>query len=343
MDSNPALQTRGLLLEVTECARHSIALAKDCIAAKLREAPITDEPSPVRLLQLAVNRSGLKDQSRVEVTVEERLWTVRGEIALIGECVQMLVARADRISPSDGKVRVTASNREWVEPIPLSHSTLPAGRYVEFAISNGGPPLSASAMSGILDFETAYSLGAGVELSLASSVLDYFGGALSIDSSNATGTTVRLFIPEARETPLTPRMASPFAANKPRSGKVLVVDDEEKIRVLLRRMLSHLNAEVALAEDGAEGVALYKAALDAGDPFDLVILDLTIPGGMGGREAIEEMVKLNADVKGIVSSGYSQDPVMANYKEHRFCAVMAKPYTFAQLKETVSPFLPGLK
>lgn len=343
MQEKSTSAARGLLAEVEQSARHSLSLAKDCIAAKLRESKITEEPSPVRMIQLAIQSATTREPNTVELRIEERLWPIRCEVGLVRECVEMLISRADRVSPSGAKVRISAANRELVEASQLSHSKLPAGRYVEVAINNGGPPLSVSVLNSILDLGTALSLGADIELSLASSVLDYFGGALSVTSASHQGTTAHLYIPEARENAIpTPRIASPFASTQPRSGKVLVVDDEEKIRVLLRRMLSHLNAEVALAEDGGEGVALYKAALDAGDPFDLVILDLTIPGGMGGREAIEEMIKLDPGVKGIVSSGYSQDPVMANYREHGFSAVMAKPYTFAQLKETVAPFLPKL-
>src|SRR5262249_50294135 len=126
-------------------------------------------------------------------------------------------------------------------------------------------------------------------------------------------------------------------------GRILVMDDQQPIRELAREMLSGCGYEVALAADGAQAVALYRRAREAGQPFDVVILDLTVPGGMGGKEAIRELKALDPQVKAIVSSGFSNDPIMADFKRHGFSGVVPKPYSMSELMEVVQGALKGAK
>ena len=117
--------------------------------------------------------------------------------------------------------------------------------------------------------------------------------------------------------------------------EILVIDDEELIRDLAQEMLSHLGFQVIFAEEGKESIELYDKEMKTGKPFDFVMLDLTIPGGMGGKEAIKEILQINPEAKVIVSSGYSNDPVMANYKEYGFSGVIAKPFQLRDLQEAI--------
>jgi CheY-like chemotaxis protein len=122
-------------------------------------------------------------------------------------------------------------------------------------------------------------------------------------------------------------------------GKILVMDDEDIIRNLAGDILSYLGYEVDFARDGGEAVDLYKASMKSGKPFDAVILDLTVRGGMGGKDAIRKLISVDSNVKGIVSSGYSDDPGMTDFKEYGFSGVVAKPYTVEELGETLSRVL----
>ena len=116
-------------------------------------------------------------------------------------------------------------------------------------------------------------------------------------------------------------------------GKVLVMDDDEKLREILCRMLSRLGYEADSASDGSQAIEKFVKAKESGQPFDAVILDLTVPGGMGGKETIEKLLKIDPQVKAIVSSGYSDDPIMADFKNYGFSAVIAKPYRVVALSE----------
>jgi CheY-like chemotaxis protein len=117
------------------------------------------------------------------------------------------------------------------------------------------------------------------------------------------------------------------------------MDDEEMIRDLTKEMLSHFGHEVLLAKDGREAIAIFKEHHHSDNPVDVIIMDLTIPGGMGGKDAIKEILKIDPDAKAIVSSGYSNDPVMANYHQHGFKASLGKPFEMAQLKEIINSVL----
>jgi CheY-like chemotaxis protein len=122
-------------------------------------------------------------------------------------------------------------------------------------------------------------------------------------------------------------------------GRILVLDDEEVIREVLGDMIEVLGYETEFTVDGSEVLEKYKEAMDAGDPFKLVIMDLTIPGGMGGKETIKELLAIDPEAKAVVSSGYSDDPVMADFKEYGFKGVISKPYTLDEFDTVIKDVL----
>ena len=116
----------------------------------------------------------------------------------------------------------------------------------------------------------------------------------------------------------------------------MVMDDEEQIRAITQAMLGLIGHEVVLAKDGMEALQFYREAIESKTPIDLIIMDLTVPGGMGGKETVQKILAINSEAKVIVSSGYSNDPVMANFKDYGFCAAIAKPYQLPELKKIIS-------
>jgi len=151
------------------------------------------------------------------------------------------------------------------------------------------------------------------------------------------GTSVTIFLPASDAVPERPEWMPEEALAG--SGSVLLMDDEELVRVAASAMLEFLGYTVATAQDGAEMLACYREASDLGRPFDLVIMDLTIPGGMGGLEGIKELLAFDPRAKAIVSSGYSNDPVMARFQAYGFVGVVPKPYRVEDLRRTLQGVL----
>jgi CheY-like chemotaxis protein len=180
--------------------------------------------------------------------------------------------------------------------------------------------------------------GTGLGLSISKSIIKKHSGDLTVKSKVGFGTTFNFYLPAdnseaiCKDTILEVKGERSIFGN----GKILVMDDEKIIRTLTKHILTHLGYNAEFAQDGKEAIDLYQNAMDCGKPFDAVILDLTIRGGMGGQEAIKKLSEIDPNIKGIVSSGYSLDPVMANFRDFGFCDVIAKPYTVEEMAEKLN-------
>ena len=184
---------------------------------------------------------------------------------------------------------------------------------------------------------TTKQQGSGLGLSVANSVIEKHNGCIIVDSNPGIGTTFVIYLKVVRtgapeEEPKQPSL-------KLGGGRVLVMDDEAVILRLVSRMLEKMGFSVAIAHTGEEAILRYREALDSGYAYDAVILDLTVPGGMGGKETIQTLLKLDPDVKAIVSSGYSGDPVMSDFSVHGFRQAVGKPYQIQELNEALHSVL----
>jgi CheY-like chemotaxis protein len=158
-------------------------------------------------------------------------------------------------------------------------------------------------------------------------------GHIEVESRLGHGTSFHLWLPVA---PTLPEPPAPEPAPAPAvTARVLFMDDEAPILDMARMFLTRLGMECITATDGVDAVEKYRAARELAQPFDVVVMDLTVPGGMGGREALEHLRRLDPDVRAIVSSGYSRDPVLANYRAHGFCGILPKPYGLDQLQKAL--------
>lgn len=277
-----------------------------------------------------------------EYTIPADLWCADVDRTQIGQAFHNLVINAREAMPDGGTLIVTAGNETAMPDGPI----LKNGRYVAVSIKDHGSGIPPEALGKIFDpyFSTKMmgdQRGMGLGLSIANSIIEKHEGKIVVHAPLGEGALFRVFLPasaascEAVAPPEKPhRSAKPFG-----TGKILVMDDEAMIRKLAGNVLGKMGFETAFACNGEEALAAYETAMTAGEPFDLVILDLTVKGGMGGKETIRQLRLMDPDVKAIVSSGYSNDPGVVHYTEHGFCGVVAKPYRIDEIRQKLEEIL----
>jgi len=236
-----------------------------------------------------------------------------------------IIINATQAMPGGGTITIRAENSTVAADNSMC---LAPGRYVRLTVSDRGCGISEEDQHKIFDpYFTTKADGSGLGLATTRSIIMKHGGHIDVRSVFGDGTTVEILLPACEEMPLfTGREPSPEDSGIQMDRSVLVMDDEEIIRDLTSLMLQESGYHVRTCVNGDEAIALYGAAVAAGNPYAAVIMDLTIPGGMGGREAAQHILALDPNARLIVSSGYSSDPVMADYAAHGFCAVLQKPY-----------------
>jgi CheY-like chemotaxis protein len=219
-------------------------------------------------------------------------------------------------------------------------------RYIKISFRDHGVGIPEEYLPKIFDpYFTTKQKGSGLGLAVTYSIIKKHGGHIEVESKVGIGSAFFIYLPASKEESLAMKNdteKSRLCTSQSRyagKGKILFMDDQPNIRAMVGRMLIHLNYEVELARDGAEAIDLYKKAKESGHPFDAVMLDLTVPGGMGGKDAIQKLLEIDPDVKAIVSSGYFNDPIMSEYRQYGFCGVVAKPYEVEELTEILNQVL----
>ena len=239
--------------------------------------------------------------------------------------------------PTGGSIELLAENIALSETQSLGRGLpIKAGDYIRVAVADHGTGIPGDHLGKIFDpFFSTKQQGSGLGLATSFSIARNHDGHISVESELGSGSTFCLYLPASMET-VTPEQAEKMTIKHAGKARILVMDDEQEVRKVAGRILKHIGyQDVEFAEDGAEAIKLYKAALESGHPFSVAILDLTIAGGMGGEVTIRKLLKIDPGAKAIVSSGYADDPVIAKYKKHGFSGVVAKPYTIDELRKAV--------
>ncbi len=272
---------------------------------------------------------------KCEIEVAPDLRAADVDKGQIGQVVQNLVMNAVQAMPEGGVVRLDLRNETLAAgAVP----TLPAGEYVRFEVADCGVGIAPQHILHIFEpFFTTKEHGSGLGLATVYSIIQKHRGHIAVESTPGNGTLFRIRLPATRVDP--PKPATPLNEGEPLRGRVLFMDDEEPIRIMTKALLERLGLEVVLTEEGGEAVRNYALARMNGKPFDLVIMDLTVPGAVGGAEAMREILKIDPKARGIVSSGYSSDPVMANFRDHGFRGMVPKPYRIADFARTIREVL----
>ncbi len=290
-------------------------------------APVRQTASLVELVRESTDFALRGSKVRAEFDLAQDLAPAEIDAGQIHQVIHNLVLNAVQAMPDGGEVRIEAKNFNLLSRAEVP---LPPGNYVRISVRDEGPGIPAELLPKIFDpYFTTKRGGNGLGLATAFSIIRRHDGYLMAESTPGLGAVFHLYLPASSNA--VPEPLNLVPGDFRGEGRILVMDDEEPVRLLACSMLRHFGYETLAVKDGGEAVLAYRQARNAGHPFAAVIMDLTIPGGMGGREALQQILAFDPGVRAIVSSGYSNDPVMAKYKEHGFVGVVEKPYTIEEL------------
>ncbi len=290
------------------------------------------------ILRDSVKIAAAASTAAIAVEAADDVWPVSVDRSQILQVFQNLIVNALQAMPPEphrAQLQVRAANITLAaDQIP----PMPAGDYVEFEVRDNGAGIKPEHLEKIFDpFFTTKKHGTGLGLATVLSIVRKHGGQVSLDSTVGVGTAFTIFLPRADA-------AVEVQARKPASlrfgtGRVLFMDDDEKISSLTANMLTSLDYKFDMAKNGEEAITLYKRYLNIGRPYDVVIMDLTVIGGMGGEECFKALRELDPDVRAIVSSGYDNDDMARRYLDMGFCGYLTKPYRVTDLGKVLKAVL----
>jgi signal transduction histidine kinase/ActR/RegA family two-component response regulator len=260
------------------------------------------------------------------------LWPAEIDVIQIGQVIQNLVLNAmQAMGPRGGILTVALRNVELDASSLPARIALPPGRYVWLAVQDTGSGIPAEYLDRIFDpYFSTKEKGSGLGLAVCYSIVRAHGGAITVDSEVGVGTRFSIYLP-ASERPVAHVAELPSPPPRGLRGRVLLMDDDPMVAEVTQEMLESLGYAAQSAPCGEDAIEQFRSADTEGEPFDTVILDLTVPGGLGGRDTLPHIRAVRPDVRVLATSGYADDPVLANYREYGFDGVLPKPFTLAEL------------
>ena len=332
----------GLLNEAQRASILAKDLTRKLITFSRGGTPIKKTVPISPLVKRATEFSLSGSNIRCEFNIPDDLWHVEIDETQIGQAIYNLVINAREAMRDGGTIRVAAENTNITHETP----TLKEGRYVTISFKDEGIGIPKKHLKKIFDpyfstKEMGAQKGMGLGLSICHSIIKGHGGDVDVFSAEGIGATFNIHLPVSdgkafKEEPVKRQIKAAPVIGK---GRILVMDDEKMIRHLAGELLNYLGYDVSFSKDGAKAIEVYKEAMESGESFDAVILDLTVRGGMGGKEAIRKLMEIDPHVKGIVSSGYSDDSVMTDFEKYGFKGVVAKPYSVHEVSRVLDEVL----
>jgi signal transduction histidine kinase/ActR/RegA family two-component response regulator len=323
---------QGFLDQATSACQRAKFLSSQLLTFAKGGAPVRRVASIAQLVLDAVHLARTGSSIGIEVEIAKGLWAAQVDPGQIGQVLHNILINAREAMTGGSNIEVRAEN------VVIPANPGDADSRVRISIQDYGHGIPPDVLRRIFDpYFTTKTGGSGLGLATAYAIVIKHGGHISVESTPGFGTVFTVDLPASLETPLPEApIAVPMQSG---SERLLVMDDDEALRILFKAVLTQLGYDVQTAGDGAEAIALYETTKASGTGFDAVLLDLTVTGGMGGMEAAAKLKELDPTLKLIVSSGYSDAPVMSHFAEYGFDAVILKPWTVKEMSEVLRQVL----
>ena len=329
MDASPGTKLSKRLSEAEKATLRASDLTRQLLTFSKGGQPVMTSVVLNQLIRDSADFVLRGSNVKSEYIIAEDLWPVEADEGQISQVINNLAINAGQAMPEGGIVEISAKNMTVNEESGLP---LKEGKYVNISIKDHGHGIPEEILPKIFDpYFTTKQIGSGLGLAVTYSIIKNHNGHIAVTSKAGSETTFDIYLPASDKQCLTD--VSKDEKIETGSGRILIMDDQEMIRDAAGEILKNLGYEVETCIDGAEAVELFRQAKESGHPFDAVIMDLTVPGGMGGMEAMEKLIELDPEVRAIVSSGYSNDPVMSNFREYGFREVIVKPYKISEVSK----------
>ncbi len=326
-------KTKKLLSEAEKASFRAKDLTQQLLTFAKGGEPVKEASSLENVIKDSANFVLHGDQVACRYDIPEDLWIVDIDKGQISQVIQNIVLNASHAMPGGGTVAICCEN--FLSGDDHAYPLLKKGRFAKISIQDSGIGMPANVVEKIFDpyFSTKHE-GSGLGLAITQSIINKHGGYIFVESSSGVGTTFTLYLPASEQEKVQSHKLEDHSKASVQA-KILIMDDERMVQAVAEAMLVKLGHEVVLSANGEEAIKLYQESMTSGKCFDLVIMDLTIPGGMGGEDAVRGILDLNPKAKVIVSSGYSNDPIMANCADFGFCSAIVKPYQLQELSRVV--------
>jgi|GEM_PF-331179 len=326
-------------LDQAEKALHqSVNLTTQLLTFSRGGKPVRKRVNLLPVIENAARFALSGSRSESHVTADDNLWQVDVDEGQIGQVIQNIILNADQAMPVGGRVEIRMRNiQSSGKDFPQA---LKGEKYIEISIEDKGIGIPADYLSRIFDpYFTTKEKGSGLGLATSYSIIRNHSGLIDVKSEMGKGTLFTIYLPATAASQQEEQTKQFLLSKTERTGKVLIVDDEQVIRDVAGELISALGHEVEFAKHGEEAIEKYQAALKEQRPFEVVILDLTIRGGMGGLETLQQLLKMDPNVRAVVSSGYSDDAATANYEKQGFKSFLKKPYNVDDLRKVLDNML----
>jgi len=327
LDDKIGLRVQDRLAQAEAACLRAQALSQQLLTFAKGGAPVKKLFSVTELLTESTAFSCVGSPVKCETSFPDNLWSIEADPGQISQVFQNLTLNAIQAMPTGGTVKIWAENLALGTSIDLP---LSPGKYIKLSVQDQGIGIPAEHLQRIFDpYFTTKQRGSGLGLASAYAIIKKHHGHIAVESEPGVGSTFFIYLPavEQQAHPQPAKDREPLVGK----GKILVMDDEEIVREVLGRILARLGYEVEFAGDGGEAIEKFVQAHGSGQRFAGVILDLTVPGAMGGKETMARLLEIDPGTKGIVSSGYADDPIMADFQKYGFSGVIAKPYKISEL------------